>query len=131
MSIIDRFFGGKEPLNVEDWKVLNQTNQLDEIIEISFQKPVVIFKHSISCGISAMAKHQLEHNWTFDAADLDFYYLDLINHRAISNKIETQFGVYHQSPQLIVVKNGEAIFNTSHHRVNMEVLKKAILENKP
>ena len=129
MSFLNNIFGGKEPMKIEDWKVLDKMEQLDELVKTSFEKPVVIFKHSISCGISAMAKHQLESDWNLTSNEVDFYYLDLITYRAISNKIESQFGVYHQSPQIIVIRNGAAVFNTSHHRINMGTLKNAVQES--
>jgi len=111
---------------LQDWKVLDDVAQLEQIIEDSHEKPVVLFKHSVSCGISSMIKHQLESSWEFDAAKLDFYYLDLLAHRPISNQIAEQFGVVHQSPQIIVIRNGHATFDTSHHAINNEKIRAAI-----
>ena len=108
------------------WKILDKEEQLDQIVKDSYQKPVVLFKHSISCGISSMAKYQLEENWDFEDVDFDFYYLDLINYRPISNRIASDFGVIHQSPQIIVLKNGTAVYNTSHHNINISTLKKGL-----
>ncbi len=108
------------------WKQLNSIEQIAELIAISYEKPVLIFKHSIRCGTSAMIKHQLEANWNFSTEELDVYYLDLINYRTVSNKIAEVFGVLHQSPQIIVIKNGEATFNTSHLMINTNAIKKAI-----
>lgn len=123
---MNRLFGTNQPELLEQWKVLNSEEQLDQIIKDSYQRPVVLFKHSISCGISAMAKYQLEEQWDFDPEDFDFYYLDLINNRSVSNKIAKDLEVIHQSPQIIVVKNGQSIYDTSHHNINSATLRRAV-----
>ena len=114
------------PQLLEDWKVLEKAEQLDEIKQLSFDHPVVIFKHSVSCGISAMAKHKLESSWDFPADALHFFYLDLLANRSVSNLVAETFGVVHQSPQILVIRNGEAVYDTSHHMVSTEAIKKAI-----
>lgn len=126
MSFLDRFRNSQKEEIHQDWKNLNELGQLDTIVKASFDKPVALFKHSISCGISAMAKYQLERDWDFEQDELDFYYLDLINHRPVSNKIAEQFGVIHQSPQIILLKNGKASYHTSHHAISVGDLKKAL-----
>lgn len=124
--MLDKLFGTSAPELLEDWQVLGEISQLEEIKKRSFEKPVVIFKHSVSCGISAMAKHKLESQWDFDQDSIDFFYLDLLALRPISNKIAEMFGVIHQSPQLIVIRNGEAVYNTSHHMVSVDAIKQAL-----
>lgn len=109
-----------------DWKTINHPGQLDQLREISHQKPVVIFKHSTRCGISAHAKYRLESEWNFSPDELDFYYLDLLAHRPVSNHIAESLKVTHQSPQIILLRQGNAVFNTSHHMISVEVLKKAL-----
>ena len=100
-----------------NWIELKSESQLTEIIERSQSKPQVIFKHSTRCSISSMAKSRLERSTTPD--NVDFYYLDLIAHRNISNKIAAEFEVYHESPQVLVVKNGECVYSESHSSINM------------
>lgn len=121
MGFLDRLKKSQQQ-TLSDWKVLESEKQLEQAIQDSHDKPVVLFKHSVTCGISAGAKHRLESGWNFDGADLDFYYLDLLANRPISNKIAEDLGVLHQSPQLIVLKNGKAVFNTSHHRINVQAI---------
>jgi bacillithiol system protein YtxJ len=96
-----------------NWLELNNEAQLDGIIEDSKNTPVLIFKHSTSCSISSMAINRLERAWK-DDVNLKPYYLDLIRYRNISNLISNKLGIEHQSPQAIVIKNGEAIYNDSH-----------------
>ncbi len=109
-----------------EWKILDQTEQLEQLQEVSYRKPVVIFKHSTRCGISAHAKFRLESEWSFTQEDLDFYYLDLIAYRQVSNQVAEMFQVTHQSPQIILLRDGRAVFDTSHHMISVEVLKKAM-----
>jgi len=109
-----------------DWKTLDSAAQLVQIKEDSFTKPVMIFKHSTTCGISAFAKQKLEDNWDFSPEEFDFYYLDLLTYRPISNQIRDDFGVTHQSPQIILIKDGKAVFDTSHHQINSQAIRKSL-----
>lgn len=105
-----------------NWNILNEITQLDEISEESKTQPVAIFKHSIRCPISSTAKDRFERAWSkvTDHKNLKVYYLDLINLRQISNQVATKFGVQHESPQIIVLKNGEVIYDESHYGINLE-----------
>lgn len=107
-----------------NWIELNSEHQLKEIAEKSAFKPQVIFKHSTRCSISAMAKGRLERSIAPDNAD--FYFLDLISHRNISNKISTEFNVYHESPQVLVIKNGECIYDESHGSISMDEIEEKV-----
>lgn len=107
-----------------NWIHLKTEDQLIEIVEKSEAKPQVIFKHSTRCGISAMAKSRLERSIAPD--NTDFYYLDLIAHRNISSKIASEFGVYHESPQVLVIKNGECIYDESHSAITMDEIEEQV-----
>lgn len=100
------------------WKELTSEEQLAEIRQQSSQKPQVIFKHSTRCSISSMAKSRLER--AVAAQDVDFYYLDLIKYRSISNRIAEDFSVNHESPQVLLIKNGECIYDESHSGISMD-----------
>ena len=106
-----------------EWKLIEEDQTLLDIIELSKKKPVVIFKHSISCSISAMAKNRLEKSWEFEEKDVEIYYLDLIRYRSISNKIADLFQVIHQSPQLLVIRNGNSVLDVSHNAVSSDVVR--------
>ncbi|MEM9848019.1 MAG: bacillithiol system redox-active protein YtxJ [Bacteroidota bacterium] len=127
MGFLSRMLSLQHEEAFTGWKVLDQGAQLEQIIKDSYEKPVVIFKHSIRCGTSAMIKNQLEQGWDFEADELDFYYLDLITYRPISNAIANEFDVRHQSPQIIVIRNGIAVFDTSHHMINVDRIRDAIV----
>jgi bacillithiol system protein YtxJ len=101
-----------------NWIDLNSMQQLADIKELSKTRPQVIFKHSTRCSISSMAKSRLERSERPDTGD--FYYLDLIKHRSISDKIAEDFSVTHESPQVLVIKNTECVFEESHSGIDMD-----------
>lgn len=100
------------------WTDLIDEEQIEMIKKESHQHPVVIFKHSTRCSISSMAKMRLERAGA--PIDVKFYYLDLIRYRAISNKIAQVFDVFHESPQVLLIRNGECIYDESHNGISME-----------
>lgn len=100
------------------WINLSATGQLEEIQRKSATKTQIIFKHSTRCGISRMVLNQFIKAYSFDISDFDLYYLDLLSYRDISNKIAETFQVYHQSPQLLVIKNGITVAHQSHGDIN-------------
>lgn len=99
------------------WTPLTDEGQLSEIITQSQTKPQVIFKHSTRCSISSVAWQRLQK--ASQPEGLDFYFLDLLAHRSISNKIVETFKVHHESPQVLVIKNGECVFDESHLGISM------------
>ncbi len=102
-------------------------NQLEEIKEKSKIKPQVIFKHSTRCAISNMAKNRLERSEA--PSDVDFYYLDLISHRNISNKLSEDFDVWHESPQVLIIVNGACVYDESHTAIRMDDIAERALMN--
>ena len=107
-----------------NWIQLTSVDQLEEIKQKSHDKPQVIFKHSTRCSVSSMAKHRLERKEA--PKEADFYYLDLIANRTISSKIEQEFDVYHESPQVLVIKKGKCIYDESHSGINMDEIKEQV-----
>ncbi len=110
-----------------NWIPLQNEHQLEEIILNSNNKPQVIFKHSTRCSISSMAKNRLDKKEQPEG--MDFYYLDLIKHRNISNKIATDFQVQHQSPQVLVINNGKCIYDESHSGITMDEIESYATKN--
>ncbi len=108
-----------------NWIQLNNLQQLNEIKEKQNDEISLIFKHSTRCSISSMALNRLERSWKDD--NISTYFLDLIAHRDISAEIQNMFGVYHESPQAILIKNGKAIYDASHMAISShEIAQKAI-----
>lgn len=105
-----------------NWIPLQDLGQLNEIMTLSNERPVVIFKHSTRCSVSRMVLKQFENE--FDLNDtVDAYFLDLLEHRDISNEIASRFGVHHQSPQLLLIKEGKSVYDVSHSDIDAEELK--------
>lgn len=123
MSLLDRFFEASHPDMPSSWNVLETPDQVSQLLDLSNRLPVVVFKHSVRCGSSSMALWQLKEGWTFGDEEFDFWYLDVIRRREVSDRIAQEFGVIHHSPQLILVHGRQAKFHTSHHGVRPEVLK--------
>ena len=120
MSLFKNIFGGSEEepkVSKLNWTALTDLGQLHEIIELSNTKAVAIFKHSTRCSISRMALKQFENEFVLDDK-ITLYFLDLLNYRAVSNEIASRFGVEHQSPQLIVIKNGKVVHDASHSDID-------------
>ncbi|MFZ4058902.1 MAG: bacillithiol system redox-active protein YtxJ [Ferruginibacter sp.] len=101
-----------------NWINLSEISQLDTIQEKSLTTPQIIFKHSTRCSISSMAKSRLERGTPPDT--IDFYYLDLISYRNVSNAIAEKFQVFHESPQILLIKNGACTYDESHTGISLE-----------
>ncbi len=109
-----------------NWIPLTSENQLADIITKSSEKPQVIFKHSTRCSTSSMVLNRLERSESSEAVDFNF--LDLIQFRHISSLIAEKFHVTHESPQVLVIKNGNCTFDESHFAINMdEILEQSAL----
>lgn len=122
MGLFSELFGsssneGKEE-KVFPWIPLTSVDQLTEIEEKSKIKPQLIFKHSTTCGISRMVIRTFTGAFEFTPEEVDVYYLDLHSYREVSNETGYKFQVMHQSPQLLLIKNGMAVANASHGSIN-------------
>src|ERR1700754_3434329 len=100
-----------------NWIHLIHEDQIEEIRNRSRTRPQVIFKHSIRCGISSMALSRLERTYT--PMNADFYLLDIISYRSISNLVAAEFDVHHESPQVLVISNEECVYDESHSGINI------------
>ncbi len=126
MSLFKNIFGSSEEENQPSkigWRQLTDLGQLNEIIDLSNEKVVLIFKHSTRCSISRFALKQFENEFDLEEK-IAPYFLDLLNHRDVSNEIANRFDVFHQSPQILLIKNGKAIFSTSHDDIDAKFLER-------
>ncbi|HEU4791149.1 MAG TPA: bacillithiol system redox-active protein YtxJ [Flavobacterium sp.] len=121
MSIFNSLFGDseekKETINKINWIPLTNLGQLNEIVALSNEKPVAIFKHSTRCSVSRFALKQFENGFALEDK-VDAYFLDLIEYRDVSNEIANRFQVVHQSPQLLLIKNGQSVYDASHSDID-------------
>ena len=102
------------------WKQLTDLKQLEHLKESSFQDPILFFKHSTRCSISLMALNRFEREW--NNKTVKSYFLDLLNYREVSNQIANLFEVEHQSPQVLLIKDGVCVYHTSHNAINAHVI---------
>ncbi len=99
---------------------ITDSNSLHGLLERSRQAPVVIFKHSLTCPISASAYDQMSEY------DGDVALLEVQRARELSNEIESKLGVPHESPQVIVLRNGEVVWNASHFKIRTAAVAEAV-----
>ena len=137
MGIFDRFKSNREAVKQEEgeqaftkvsmsWNPLLRSDQIPDLMNQSHDKPVLIFKHSTRCIISAMVLRGLEAKAEKLAELGHWYYLDLIANRDCSNKIAQELKVVHQSPQLIIVRNGAVLWDASHQAITPETILDAL-----
>ena len=103
-----------------NWIPLTSEIELSQIIEKSTTVPQVIFKHSTRCSTSTLVLNRLNKGLTPE--NIDFHFLDLLSHRPISNKISLDFDVFHEYPQILLIKNGECCYDESHMAISMDDL---------
>ena len=111
---------------MKNWKHITTKEDVLQILEDSTHRPQLIFKDSVTCGISAHAKEGLINGFHLIEDDVDFHYLDLLSRREVSNFIATELKVTHQSPQIILIKNKKVVFTDSHHSIKSEKIQKQL-----
>ncbi|TXD49335.1 bacillithiol system redox-active protein YtxJ [Polaribacter sp. IC073] len=133
MGIFNNMFGNKtenesktEKKSFLNWLPLTSLEQLETIKEKSNTEAILIFKHSTRCGISSMVIKQFEKLFTEEHQNLKVYYLDLLNYRNVSDEVGAKFHVMHQSPQLIVVRNGVSVHDAAHNDITQTNLSRFI-----
>ncbi|WP_293892661.1 bacillithiol system redox-active protein YtxJ [Flavobacterium sp.] len=114
-----------QSLSKVGWRQLTDLGQLNEIVSESTDMPVLIFKHSTRCGVSRMILKQFENEFDLHE-EITPYFLDILAYRSLSNEIANRFEVVHQSPQLIVIKDGKAVYNDSHESLDASQLEQFI-----
>jgi bacillithiol system protein YtxJ len=105
------------------WHTLETPSDLELALAQSVDYHVAIFKHSTRCGLSSMTLNSLESNWKpEETRHLKAFYLDLVAHRNISQQIAEQLGVVHQSPQILLIKDGACYYSASHIDISYKKL---------
>ena len=99
------------------WKPLEDSKVLESLLE-DRPRPCMIFKHSTRCGLSGMILRRFQQNWDHARDQADFYLLDLIRHRDLSDEIARRFEVSHQSPQVLILEGGRVRDHDSHGGIN-------------
>ncbi len=115
-----------------NWLPLITEEQLREINILSEQpstKALLLFKHSTRCSTSSMALNRLERSWKFSDNEVPTYFLDLLQYRNLSHKIENLYGIQHESPQILVIKKGKCIYTSSHTDISTPDIEAAIINS--
>ncbi|NJN41053.1 MAG: bacillithiol system redox-active protein YtxJ [Flammeovirgaceae bacterium] len=109
------------------WRSLTDIAQLEEIQRTSMTNPVMIFKHSTRCSISHTSLERLKRNGTVsESGEIPIFLLDLIRDREISNQISESYSVDHQSPQVLLIHEGEVVYHESHFGIRFESIRNEI-----
>ena len=129
MGLFDKVFKSQRDISKNEiqevpWHALTDQEQIEKLESESKEKCVAIFKHSTRCGISRMVLNNFERNYDLKETDHKIYFLDLLANRDISNRVAEKFNVRHESPQIIILKNGEVVHHASHQSIEVESLKK-------
>ncbi len=101
-----------------NWNKITSSEDIVRLKSESDNQAVLIFKHSTRCSISSTALSRLERSWSTN--NITPYFLDLINHRDLSNQIASEFNVMHESPQILLIQKGKCIYNNSHLGIRFE-----------
>jgi bacillithiol system protein YtxJ len=105
---------------------LQRVDELDRLLEQSEAQPVLLFKHSFTCGVSAEALDELISHLGEELTDVRYAMVTVQTHREVSNAVSSRLGVRHETPQALLVRNGRVVWSASHFRVNADSLGKAL-----
>lgn len=120
MSLIkglkDLFTGnGTDPS--EYWNVINETTQVDEVLERSHRQPQLLYKHSNRCGTCMFAKSEIESSSGEIKEKAGMHFVDVIRSRAVSDYIAEKLNLRHESPQAILLVDGKVVWHNSHSAI--------------
>ncbi|MGB4838903.1 MAG: bacillithiol system redox-active protein YtxJ [Saprospiraceae bacterium] len=111
-----------------DWNTINSFESLSEALDKSYLQNIIIFKHSTTCSISHMAKMRLESDWNLD--EIPTYYLDIKQFRKLSDSISETLEIHHESPQILLIRNGQCTYDASHFDISVEEINETIVWHK-
>ena len=107
---------------------ITSQNELNKIQQESLNSPVVIYKHSIRCSTSSLVWDRLGRKWDISPDIAKLYFLDLINHRDLSDKIAAYYNVQHESPQILIILNEKCVYDVSHFEIDYQDIKNKLEE---
>ena len=108
------------------WKNISSVDQLSELLHNVGEKPLLLFKHSTRCGISSMVLNSFENDWSTGDELCDLYFIDLLSHRDVSNEVAVLTGIIHQSPQAIVIKGKQIIYDATHSSIDARAIQSTL-----
>ncbi len=108
-----------------NWNKITAEEELRHFLNEN-EKPILFFKHSTRCSISSMALSRLEGDWEQKESSCELVFIDLIAFRSVSNLLSETTGIQHQSPQVIIWKNGKVLHYASHSEIKYKTIKEFI-----
>lgn len=112
-----------------NWENISSLNQLNQVLINTQQKDsecALFFKHSPRCGISSMVLRRFESAW--DISNVNVFMVNVLSQRDASNELAQQFRIRHESPQILLIKNGKLLYTASHGDISAVDIK-ALLTN--
>ncbi len=122
MGFLKTIFGNDKNENADFWHSIESDEDLEEVKKNSESEKVIIFKHSTRCFISKSVLKNFENEVRNEKPDVRFYFLDILKFRNLSDAIARDYKVVHQSPQILVIKDGAAVYNASHEQINLKTI---------
>ena len=111
------------------WRTITTEEDIEEMMRQSQSTACLVYKHSTRCTMSEMIKYILEEEWDFGETELIPYYLDILAHKKLAAKIADDFQVYHQSPQVLLIQEGECTFDEDHKAISVEEIREHLEDN--
>jgi bacillithiol system protein YtxJ len=99
---------------------------LDRLLAQTSERPLLLFKHSVTCGTSAEALDELIDHLNEDRLDARYAIVTVQSHRELSNAVSARLGIRHETPQALLIRNGRVIWSASHFRVTAAAVQSAI-----
>lgn len=107
---------------LDGWNVLTEAAQLQDVLTASKQQPQLVYKHSFTCGICHMAKDEIEEHFNALFSQADMHFVDVKQSRAVSNAVAEHTGVRHESPQVLIIDQGECVWHKSHWSIKANAI---------
>jgi bacillithiol system protein YtxJ len=102
---------------------VSDSSELESLFTLSHERPVILFKHSLTCPISSAAYQEMS------GFDGDVSLIVVQRARDVSREVATLTGIRHESPQAIILRNGRAVWNASHWHIKREAIEGAVREH--
>ena len=105
---------------------LQHVEEFDALVRASDGQPIVLFKHSYSCGVSAEALDELVDHLSRRRQDAKYAIVTVQTHRALSNTVSQRLGVRHETPQVLLIRHGRVVWSATHFRVTAAAVEAAL-----
>jgi bacillithiol system protein YtxJ len=111
--------------------LLTTLEDLDAAVAASEGRPLLLFKHSLTCGASAHAREEVEAFLSAPAPPADAWVVHVQTGRAISSAIADRFGIRHESPQVLLISKGKVVWHASHYGITRREIAAAVERHLP